>query len=187
MNWDEILAMEPGRELDDSWVDRTRLHCGKEFKARLCYVKRGQMKFCSHECASKHNRKHQPKVFNGKTYYYNKTHGYYQTPNGNKMHRDVWEFHFGEVPEGYVVHHKDEDKTNNDITNLELMGWSEHTVHHHKTGVSLEIMICKGCGKAIERRSSDIRRGQNKFCSRKCSNLHRRRNKDGTYSGNRIS
>ncbi len=46
------------------------------------------------------------------------------------MHRDVWEFHNGLIPDGYVVHHKDEDKSNNRIENLELMSAQAHGRKH---------------------------------------------------------
>ena len=48
----------------------------------------------------------------------------------------IWEINNGALPEGYVVHHKDGDKLNDDISNLELMEWGEHTSHH-----SLELII----------------------------------------------
>jgi hypothetical protein len=36
-----------------------------------------------------------------------------------------------EIPIGYLVHHKDFDKLNNDPDNLELMTISEHSILHH--------------------------------------------------------
>jgi hypothetical protein len=47
-------------------------------------------------------------------------------------HRFVWEQHNGPVPDGYVVHHRNEDKSDNRIDNLELMLRSEHTRLHHR-------------------------------------------------------
>jgi hypothetical protein len=47
-------------------------------------------------------------------------------------HHKVWEGHYGPVPIGYVVHHKDEDHGNNDIDNLQLMLHAEHTKHHQQ-------------------------------------------------------
>ena len=46
------------------------------------------------------------------------------------MHIAVWEYYNGKVPEGYVIHHKDFTKDNNDITNLQLMTRAEHTKVH---------------------------------------------------------
>jgi hypothetical protein len=36
------------------------------------------------------------------------------------------------IPKGYVVHHKDEDITNDDPDNLELLKHSDHSRLHHK-------------------------------------------------------
>lgn len=46
------------------------------------------------------------------------------------VHRLVWIKHNGEIPKGYVVHHKDENKLNWDIENLELISRSEHLKRH---------------------------------------------------------
>jgi hypothetical protein len=37
------------------------------------------------------------------------------------LHRVIWQLANGTIPDGYVVHHKDHDKTNNNISNLELV------------------------------------------------------------------
>lgn len=49
-----------------------------------------------------------------------------------RMHRYVWEHYYGEIPEGFHVHHKDKNKANNEITNLELVPFSEHARMHSK-------------------------------------------------------
>ena len=49
------------------------------------------------------------------------------------MHRYVWEYYNGEIPSGYVVHHKDADKMNNDISNLECLPNKDHSTMHGKT------------------------------------------------------
>ena len=47
------------------------------------------------------------------------------------LHRLVWEKHHGKrVPKGYHIHHKDKNKTNNDISNLQLISASEHIKLH---------------------------------------------------------
>lgn len=48
-------------------------------------------------------------------------------------HRVIYERHFGPIPKGWVVHHKDEDKGNNDPANLEAMPRKEHQ-RLHATG-----------------------------------------------------
>ncbi len=54
---------------------------------------------------------------------------------GNKdklLHRLIFEKFYGKIPEGGVVHHKDGDKTNNCIFNLQLMRAREHNSLHSK-------------------------------------------------------
>ena len=54
--------------------------------------------------------------------------------NGKKqsisVHRKVWIEHHGEIPNGFIVHHKDGDKQNNEIINLELISRKEHRLKH---------------------------------------------------------
>ena len=45
-------------------------------------------------------------------------------------HRLVWERLHGSIPKGMIVHHKDEDRTNNDPSNLELMDIRTHNRLH---------------------------------------------------------
>lgn len=45
-------------------------------------------------------------------------------------HDIVWEEHNGPIPEGYEVHHRDENKRHNKIENLELLTSLEHKRIH---------------------------------------------------------
>lgn len=69
----------------------------------------------------------------GYMYCYNPSH-----PLANKAgkvyeHRYVMSLHLGRwLERDEVVHHKDEDKTNNSLDNLELTNASEHTKIHAK-------------------------------------------------------
>lgn len=65
--------------------------------------------------------------FNGESYY---RCGEYFQRKGKRLHRAVWEYHNGEIPEGYHIHHTDKDKANNSIENLELIYGSEHLSKH---------------------------------------------------------
>ena len=55
-------------------------------------------------------------------------HGYYEMTTGNRelMHRYVWEKYNGKIPKGYDIHHRNRDKSDNSIENLELIQHSEH-------------------------------------------------------------
>lgn len=65
--------------------------------------------------------------FNGVRYYLC---GDYFEQDGKSLHRVVFEHCFGPIPEGYHVHHKDENKSNNQSWNLETMLGSDHSRFH---------------------------------------------------------
>lgn len=81
-------------------------------------------------------KKHQ--FFDGKMFTRDEATGYYLCSTGDstgvrkRMHVYVWEYYNGSVPIGYHIHHIDEDKSNNDISNLELRLKSEHLSFHAK-------------------------------------------------------
>lgn len=89
--------------------------------------------YCSSLCKGKAFRKHEPQFFNGNQYDYFSQGGYYRnSKTSNFIHRDVWEFFNGLIPEGFAVHHKDHDPKNNDINNLSLLTLSEHAILHQR-------------------------------------------------------
>ena len=49
-----------------------------------------------------------------------------------RLHCYVWRYFNGPVPEGFHIHHKDENKYHNDIDNLACVPVSEHTSYHSK-------------------------------------------------------
>lgn len=71
------------------------------------------------------------KEYKGKIYHQNNQ-GYYSKIERVQLHRLIWEDHFGEIPKGHHIHHKDNDKENNDISNLECISKSEHAKLHWK-------------------------------------------------------
>jgi hypothetical protein len=46
-------------------------------------------------------------------------------------HIYLWQLENGPVPSGHVIHHRDRNKRNNNLNNLELMTVREHNVLHH--------------------------------------------------------
>ena len=57
-------------------------------------------------------------------------HDSYQSPF--PLHRQIWIDNFGEIPKGFVIHHKDENPLNNKLDNLELMAKGVHSRLHTK-------------------------------------------------------
>ena len=89
------------------------------------------------------------------------------------LHVDVCEFHCGEVPKCYHIHHEHRkpdgsfDKDENNIEWLRLMTPSEHITYHNKNGVLLE-KTCEWCGKPFTTPSFP-----QKYCSDKCKQAQR--------------
>lgn len=81
------------------------------------------------EVFSKYSNNYLKKLISKKGYYY-----YAIQANGKKhtpfLHRLVYEIVKGPIPEGYVVHHIDENKRNNNPDNLIAMPFSQHTSMH---------------------------------------------------------
>lgn len=46
------------------------------------------------------------------------------------VHRVQWVKYYGDIPAGFIVHHKDENKMNWNIENLELLSRAEHIKKH---------------------------------------------------------
>lgn len=62
---------------------------------------------------------------------YMQLHGdYIETSTDQLVHRLVYEHFNGSIPNGYIIHHKDGNKLNNRIENLQLMSSKEHRVEH---------------------------------------------------------
>jgi hypothetical protein len=73
------------------------------------------------------------------------------------VHRLQWIKHYGEIPRGCVVHHKDENKLNWDIDNLELLSRKDHILQHkdvvHRKGVPI---VAERDGVILEFESIEI-------------------------------
>lgn len=75
--------------------------------------------------------------YNGYSFRRDKKTGYYLSTkrigeHRKRLHVYVWESINGEIPKGYHVHHKDENKRNNELDNLELITAHEHLSLHSK-------------------------------------------------------
>ena len=66
-------------------------------------------------------------IFEGKRYYLC---GEYWQRKGVRLHRTVWSSKNGQVPKGFHVHHKNKDKSDNRLENLELVRAEKHLSAH---------------------------------------------------------
>lgn len=70
-------------------------------------------------------------IFNGLKFTKDNKTGYYLNSTHHiRLHRYVWEYYNGTIPQGYDIHHIDLNKDNNDISNLKLISKSEHMKLH---------------------------------------------------------
>lgn len=66
-------------------------------------------------------------------------------------HHLVWWQRTGElVPDGFVVHHKNDNRRDNRFSNLKLMERVAHTVHHNKESHPPMVVCCGWCGKSFK-------------------------------------
>jgi hypothetical protein len=65
----------------------------------------------------------------------------YLKSKGQYVHRLVWEAHYGPIPRGLHVHHRNHDKRDNRIENLQLVQHGAH-ISQHQTG---KIWLCPEC------------------------------------------
>jgi hypothetical protein len=86
-------------------------------------------------------------------------------------HRVIMEAHLGRRLEAWEnVHHKNEDRADNRLENLEVMTVGAHASHHHKGRVESTWcrVPCLPCGNEFDRRRVERARHPYTFCSRAC-------------------
>lgn len=73
------------------------------------------------------------------------------------------------MPDGCIVHHKDGNKHNNNINNLQLMEQKTHVSMHAKKGRTVLELKCPSCGKHfIKEKRNCFGKKRIMFCSRQC-------------------
>ena len=88
------------------------------------------------------------RYFNGKKYS-EKPSGYWIRTDRSRgaMHRDIWEYYNGPIPEGFQIHHINGIRGDNDINNLEMVEAAEHSRRHMKTRMYTH--VCPNCGACL--------------------------------------
>ncbi len=89
----------------------------------------------------------------------------------------IMEVHLGRsLNDNEIVHHKDRNPSNNELSNLEILTQSEHA-RLHAIKNEMEIFICRHCNKPFEVKGLKLSKiKQNKkqgkrgpFCSKSCA------------------
>lgn len=94
---------------------------------------------------------------------YKKHHGRYFTSN-TCIHRAVWIYCYGEIPDNYEIHHADKDPSNNELENLHCLSRSEHaSLHSSRVGTEKK---CRICGKVFTSKGYKAY-----YCSSKCAHF----------------
>lgn len=115
--------------------------CGKLFVTVKSKDKEGHGNFCSRKCVNDSMISENSIIRNGLIFSQN-SRGYYHNPKKNLLlHRVIWKDKNGKIPKGYYIHHKDGNKTNNSIKNLEVVTPLQHADRHPRKRRDVQFII----------------------------------------------
>lgn len=86
-------------------------------------------------------------IYNGAKYTLQQ--GYYRRII--QLHRQVWEDHFGPIPENHQIHHRNGNGQDNRIENLECVHITEHR-RIHNAQKEIQYQVCKIGSKLSEKK-----------------------------------
>lgn len=121
------------------------------------HLRRGRTKSCG---CLRHLKKGRAEryICKGYVFVYCPRHRHADSAGYVKEHRLIMEKHLGrELRAEEIVHHKDRNRSNNDISNLRVVSRHEHSMIHarieaeEKGYVFIEEKHCKRCGKKISK------------------------------------
>lgn len=135
---------------------RQCLNCGLAFKTKRAVMLKGNGRYCSAKCygiAMRRSSKANAWRYQDKSGRWQRC---WRIPGKTKIYRMaesrwVWEQAFGEIPEGYDIHHLDHDHENNNISNLVCISSAKHNEYHqrvredHRKVNGVEQRRCQKC------------------------------------------
>lgn len=145
-----------------SALPRTCVVCGAGFTARPSEIKRGA-KFCSKKCQHVGFSESNNPRWSGGRHISSKGYQTINVPGRGKVleHRYIMEQHLGRpLLHTEEVHHKDENKLNNDLSNLEILTRSQHDEKKRKYVWTKNYPCCVECG------TDQVRHGGFGLCRR---------------------
>ena len=80
------------------------------------------------------------------------------------LHRYVWEQAHGPIPDGHIIHHRNGDRYDNRLENLECLTHREHSSHHNNKHPRTK--ACRVCGETFTPAPTKRKRAQT--CGREC-------------------
>lgn len=129
-------------------------NCGIKFIGRKIDIQKGWARFCSKDCANEAQRKN----FGMKKAkrYFAEYEGiwvrYWRDENTGKKEiepeaRWIWEMNYGPIPEGMCISHKDGDRCNSKLQNLELVTMLDVKKKQQKNYMTVNGTLFKYCPK----------------------------------------
>ena len=89
------------------------------------------------------------------------------------QHRRIWFDRYGEMPKDQIIHHKNGDRTDNRLSNLQLMSRGEHVFKHRLGTGKVGQFQCSSCKRTFSRslrvQKYCIRKGHRPCCSMRCA------------------
>lgn len=109
--------------------------CGLTFERDTYRARQRSHHFCSRPCFFEWNRGSNNPLWKADRGIDGLGYIWIRLPDGKGRraeHRWVWEQANGPIPQGYEIHHRNEDRTDNRLENLELVTLAEHRRRHHR-------------------------------------------------------
>lgn len=87
------------------------------------------------------------------------------------LHREIWEAANGPIPTGYDIHHKNDNKTDNRLENLELLTHGKHSALHYQEKLAPHRQKAMDNAKAAWQYNQSIRMQRDLVCAR-CGTIY---------------